>query len=129
LTLALPELAPTPAAALTLSKARIAAALRRAGRSRNIDQIAAELHAILRRPLRQDPLVEHAMGLQALRLLATLTTGRESIEHLSAAAETSFQHHPDYDIITSFPGIAAQAGARLLGEIGDDATASPPRDR
>ncbi|MFI1995054.1 IS110 family transposase [Actinoplanes sp. NPDC020271] len=123
LTRALLELAPTPAAALTLSKARIAAALRRAGRSRNIDQVAAELHAILRRPhLRQDPLVEQAMGIQALRLLATLTTERESIENLSAAVETAFQQHPDYDIITSFPGIAAQAGARLLGEIGDDRT-------
>jgi transposase len=123
LTRALLELAPTPAAALTLSKTRIAAALRRAGRSRNIDQVAAELHAILRRPhLRQDPLVEQAMGIQALRLLATLTTERESIEHLSEAVETAFQQHPDYDIITSFPGIAAQAGARLLGEIGDDRT-------
>ncbi|WP_203809934.1 transposase [Actinoplanes couchii] len=47
-------------------------------------------------------------------------TERESIEHLSAAVETAFQQHPDHDVITSFPGIAAQAGARLLGEIGDD---------
>ncbi|MEU4781008.1 transposase [Micromonospora sp. NPDC023633] len=62
------------------------------------------------------------MGIQALRLLATLTTECASIDHLSAAVETAFQKHPDYDIITSFPGIAAQAGARLLGEIGDDRT-------
>ncbi|GAA1622216.1 IS110 family transposase [Actinoplanes couchii] len=62
LTCALIELAPTPAAALTLAKARIAAALRRVGRSRNIEQVAAEPHAIMRRPhLRQDPLVEQAM--------------------------------------------------------------------
>ncbi|MFD6650638.1 IS110 family transposase [Micromonospora chalcea] len=123
LTRALLEIAPTPAAALTLSKARIAAALRRAGRSRNIDQITTELHTILRQPhLRQDPLVEQAMGIQALRLLATLTTECASIDHLSAAVETAFQQHPDYEIITSFPGIAVQAGARLLGEIGDDPT-------
>lgn len=39
-----------------------------------------------------------------------------------AMRETAFQQHPDFEIITSFPGTAAQAGARLLGEIGDDRT-------
>ncbi len=123
LTRALLELAPTPAAALTVSNADIAAGLRRAGRTRNIAPATDELHTILRQPhLRQDPLVEQAMGVQALRLLATLATECASIDQLSAAVAIAFRQHPDYEVITSFPGIADQSGARLLGEIGDDRT-------
>ncbi|MBB3733094.1 transposase [Nonomuraea dietziae] len=63
LTRALLQLAPTPAAAVKVSQVKIAAALRRAGRLRHVEEVAAELHAIFRRPhLRQDPLVEQAMG-------------------------------------------------------------------
>jgi hypothetical protein len=64
-------IAPTPAAAAKLSVSRIAAALRCAGRSRNIDRAAAEIEAALRKPqLRQPVLVEIAMGKQTLALLA-----------------------------------------------------------
>jgi hypothetical protein len=31
-----------------------------------------------------------------------------------------FQQHPDYAVITSFPGLADSTGARMLAEIGDD---------
>jgi transposase len=31
-----------------------------------------------------------------------------------------FQQHPDYAIITSFPGLADSTGARVLAEIGND---------
>ena len=56
-------LAPTPAAAAKLTRARLATALRNAGRQRGIDALAAELHELLRRKqLRQPPLVEEAMG-------------------------------------------------------------------
>ena len=56
-------IAPTPAAAAKLSVSRIAAALRRAGRSRGIEQAAAEIKAGLRKlQLRQPLLVESAMG-------------------------------------------------------------------
>ena len=52
-------IAPTPAAAAKLSVSRVAAALRRAGRRRGIDQTAAEIKAGLRKPqLRQPLLVE-----------------------------------------------------------------------
>ncbi|WP_344840329.1 IS110 family transposase [Actinocorallia longicatena] len=123
LTRELLKLAPTPADALKVTKARIAAALRRAGRLRHIEDVAAELHTILSRPhLRHDPMVEQAMGVQALRLLATLATECASIDELSTATAGAFRQHPDYEIITSFPGIADQAGARLLAEIGDDRT-------
>lgn len=114
-------IAPTPAVAAKLSKTRIAAALRRGGRQRGIDQKAAELHHVLRLPrLRQDPLVEEAMGAQALRLLATLEVECVSVEQLSEAAATAFRQHPDHAVITSFPGLSELTGARVFAEIGDD---------
>jgi transposase len=116
-------LAPTPAAATKLSKARIAAALRRAGRQRRIDTTAAQLHAALREPqLRQAELVEQAMGRQALALLATLDTECRNVDELGEAVAEAFQQHPDHAIITSFPGLADNTGARILAELGDDRT-------
>ena len=114
-------IAPTPAAAAKLSVSRIAAALRRAGRSRGIVQTAAEIKADLRKPqLRQPVLVETAMGKHALALLAALDTACANVDELGGAAAELFQQHPDYAIITSFPGLADSTGARVLAEIGDD---------
>ena len=114
-------IAPTPAAAAKLTKARIAAALRRAGRKRGIDELAADIVQRLRNPqLRQPALVETAMGRQALALLATLDTACASVDELGQAAAEEFRKHPDYAIITSFPGLADLTGARVLAEIGDD---------
>ena len=113
--------APTPAAAAKLTKARIAAALRRGGRKRGVDKLAERLHQDLRRPqLRQDPMVEEAMGAQALRLLATLNTECDSVDQLGHAVAEAFATHPDHKIITSFTGLGDLTGARVLGEIGDD---------
>jgi transposase len=114
-------IAPTPAAAAKLSVSRVAAALRRAGRSRGIDQSAAEIKAELRKPqLHQPVLVENAMGKHALALLAVLDTACANVDELGQASAELFQQHPDYAIITSFPGLADSSGARVLAEIGDD---------
>lgn len=114
-------LAPTPAAGAKLTTARIAAALRRSGRQRGVDPLAAELHRILRVPqLRQLPLVEDALGRQALALLATLNAECDSADQLGQTAMETFQQHPDHGVITSFPGMGDLSGARLLAEIGDD---------
>ena len=84
---------------------RIAAALRRAGRSRGIDRTAAEIKAELRKPqLHQPVLVETAMGQPTLALLAALDTAPNSVEDLGRAAAEFFQTHPDYAIIISSPG-------------------------
>lgn len=118
---ALLAIAPTPAAAAKLSKARIAAALRRAGRTRYVDATTAELHTALRQPqLHQPELVEQAMGRQPLALLATLDAECASVDKLGQATAEAFRQHPDHAIITSFPGLADNAGARVLAEIGDD---------
>ncbi|MEV8504592.1 IS110 family transposase [Actinoplanes sp. NPDC051475] len=114
-------IAPTPAAAAKLSTTRIAAALRRGGRQRGVEDLAAELQQALRRPqLRQPPVVEEAMGTQALALLATLNVECASVDQLTEAASKAFRQHPDHAIVTSFPGLADVTGARVLAEIGDD---------
>lgn len=114
-------LAPTPEQGAKLTKTRIVAALRRAGRQRRIDQAADHIERALRRPqLRQLHLVEEAMGRQAKALLATLDIECANADQLGAAAIEAFQKHPSYQIITSFPGLADITGARVLAEIGDD---------
>lgn len=114
-------IAPTPTAATKLSKARIATALRRAGRQRGIDGLAAELQKALQRPqLGQPPRVEQAMGVQATVLLATLETECAAVDQLAEALTEAFREHPDHHIVTSFPGLGNVTGARVLAEIGDD---------
>jgi transposase len=111
----------TPTAAAKLPRTRIAAALRRAGRQRGIDPLARQIQQALRRPqLHQPPLIEDAMGEQARALLAVLDAECDNADRLGQAVTEAFTQHPDYEIITSFPGLGDELGARLLAEIGDD---------
>jgi hypothetical protein len=97
----------TPADTAKLTKARIATALRRAGRKRGIDELAADILERLRAPqLRQPELVEKAMGRQALALLAILDAACVGADELEQAATEEFRKHPDHAVITSFPGLA-----------------------
>ena len=113
--------APTPAAAAVLTLARLRSLLTKAGRSRGIDAEAARLRDAFRiQQMRQLPLVEQAMGQQALALLRQLDAACASADDLEQAAVASFNQHPDAGIITSFPGLGPLTGARVLAEIGDD---------
>jgi transposase len=113
--------APTPAQAATLTLTQLRALLKKAGRSRGIDTEAARLREAFRATqMRQLPLVEQAMGQQALALLGQLNAACDAAEDLENAATESFNLHPDAGIITSFPGLGALTGARVLAEIGDD---------
>jgi Transposase IS116/IS110/IS902 family len=114
-------IAPSPAEGLKVTRARVEAALRRGGRTRNIPTFAAGIVAALRIPQpRQAPLVEQAMCTQTLALLGVLNAICDSVDQLGTALIAAFQQHPDYVIITSFPGLADISGAIVLGEIGDD---------
>ena len=116
-------IAPTPAAAGGLSAAQIAEALRRGGRQRRTAAVAQRiLDAFTEPQLRQDELVEQAMGVESLALLAMLNAVCESVDALAAATAAAFSQHPDYEVITSFPGLADISGAIVLGEVGDDRT-------
>ena len=63
---------------------------------------------------------KQAMGRQALALLGQLDAACTAADDLEQAATESFNQHPDAGIITSFPGLGALTGARVLAEIGDD---------
>jgi transposase len=113
--------APTPADAAKLTLTQLRALLRKAGRSRGIDTEAARLRDAFRAgQMRQLPLVEQAMGRQALALLGQLDAACAAAADLERAAVESFNLHPDAGIITSFPGLGALTGARVLAETGDD---------
>jgi transposase len=113
--------APTPAQAAALTAAQLRALLRQAGRTRGIDAEAARLREAFQVPqMRQLPLVEQAMGRQALALLGQLDAACAAAGDLEHAVTESFNLHPDAGIITSFPGLGALTGARVLAEIGDD---------
>jgi transposase len=113
--------APTPAQAATLTAAQLRALLRKAGRRRGLDIEAARLHEAFHTPqMRQLPLVEQAMGRQALALLGQLDAACTAADDLEHAVTESFSLHPDAGIITSFPGLGLLTGARVLAEIGDD---------
>jgi transposase len=113
--------APTPADAAKLTLTQLRALLRKAGRSRGIDTEAARLRDAFRaEQMRQLPLVEAAMGRQALALLGQLNAACAAADDLERAVTESFNLHPDAGIITSFPGLGALTGARVLAETGDD---------
>ena len=113
--------APAPAAAAALTPARLRALLRKAGRSRGIDAEATRLRdAFAAEQMRQLPLVEQAMGRQALALLRQLDAACAAADDLEQATVESFNQHPDAGIITSFPGLGPLTGARVLAETGDD---------
>lgn len=114
-------IAPTPAQGARLTKTRIVSALRRAGRQRRLEDTATRILEALRRPqLRQPLLVEEAFGRQTSALLGTLNVECENADELNKAAAEAFRQHPDFEVITSFPGLGEATGARILAEIGDD---------
>jgi transposase len=115
--------APTPTAAASLTLAQLRSLLARAGRRRGLDPQARRLQAVLRATyLHQPPLVEEAMGRQALALLRQLEAACTSAEDLAAATIAQFAKHPDAELITSHPGLGPLTGARVLAELGDDPT-------
>jgi transposase len=114
-------IAPGPAEGLRVSRARVETALRRAGRQRRAAALAASIVAALRVPqLRQEPVVEQAMQAETLALVSVLDAACDSASQLAAALAEAFRQHPDYQIITSFPGLADISGAIVLAETGDD---------
>jgi transposase len=115
--------AATPAAASTLRRASLRAALIRGGRRRNLDhQVERILTGLRGEQFRQPALVEQAMGQQALAHLRALNTAVGNTVELEHALGEAFAQHPDASILTSFPGLGTVLGARILGEIGDDRT-------
>jgi transposase len=114
------QAAPEPRLGAGLSRTQIAAALRRGGRTRRIDQRAAVIQAALRAPqLQPAPLAAAAMGAAVASLAAVIAEMTRQITVLEQQLTADFEQHPDAEVIRSLPGLGTILGARVLGEFGD----------
>lgn len=119
--LAVLALAPNPEAGRSLSRAKIAAALRRAGRQVNVERRAEAIQTALRAPgLAQPATVSAAYGQVAKSLTTVIAATSGQIAELETALDEHFAQHPDAVILRSLPGLGVVTGARVLGEFGDD---------
>ncbi|MDO3016223.1 IS110 family RNA-guided transposase [Mycobacteroides abscessus] len=113
--------APTPAKAARLTRARLRTLLAKAGRQRRINTEADRLFEALRgNYLRHPSVVEDAMGIQLTALLTHFDAVCQASDDLEVAAREHFERHPAATVINSFPGMGTLLGARVLAEIGDD---------
>ena len=113
--------APTPYLGRQLSTAKIAAALKRAGRARNLERRASEIQVALREEqLTQGPVLEAAYGATTSAHVAMIRAYTAQIERLEETLAKGFEQHPDAGIVLSLPGMGTILGARVLAEFGDD---------
>lgn len=118
--LAVLAIASTPAAGRALSRSKVAAALRRAGRQRNIDATAVRIVEALRsEQLTLSDAITAAYGASVRSIVAVITTMVEQIGVLEAEVDRCFGQHPDAEIVISQPGLGIVLGARVLAEFGD----------
>lgn len=114
-------IAPNPIAGKALSRSKIAAALRRAGRQRNIDTTAEKIQTALRvEHLSALPKVAAAFGYTITALVRVITELSTQIETLEGELNAHFDQHPDATILRSQPGLGPILAARVLAEFGDD---------
>jgi transposase len=119
--LAVLAVAPTPSLGRTLSRAKIASALRRGGRQRRLDERAEQIQAALRTTQLQAPaVISEAMGATVAAVVAVIAEMNTQISRLGEELSSGFEQHPDAWIIRSLPGLGTILGARVLGEFGDD---------
>ena len=113
--------APTPADAGRLSVSKIRAALKAAGRQRNLDTRALQIQEMLRtEQLAAPAAVTAAFGASTRAAVGIIAELNRQIGDLEAELATHFEAHPDADIYRSLPGLGVILGARVLGEFGDD---------
>ncbi len=114
--------APTPAAAMKLTRTRVVTLLRRCGRGNQpglAESIVAALHAPA---LRQPGRVEAGFGHAVAALLAVITTMQAGVDDLQAAMTAEFEQHDAAELLRASPGLGPILAARVLAEIGDDRT-------
>jgi len=117
------QLAPTPELGRRLSRSKIAAVLRRAGRQRNVEVRASRIQAALRsEQLRASGTLERTYGVITSSLVGLISGLNDQIAGLEQDLHGAFEQHPDAGIILSQPGLGSTLGARVLGEFGDDPT-------
>ena len=114
-------IAPTPTLGAGLSRSKIAAALRRGGRQRRVDERTVEIQAALRSPQLQAPAaVASAMGASVSASVAVIAEMAAQAARLAEELSSGFEQHPDAEVVRSLPGLGTILGARVLGEFGDE---------
>jgi transposase len=114
-------IASTPELGRSLSRSKIASALRRGGRQLNIETRTAKIQAALRsEQLAQPRTVADAYGSIVASLTKVIAAHNHQIAELEAVLGDHFAQHPDATILRSLPGLGIVTGARVLGEFGDD---------
>ena len=104
--------APTPPLGRSLSRSKIASALRRGGRKRRVEERAAEIQASLRSAQLAAPdVVAKAMGASVAALVAVIAELNAQIARLESELTDRFDKHPDAEIIRSLPGLGTILGA------------------
>jgi hypothetical protein len=115
------RVAPTPTLGAGLSRSKIAAALRRGGRQRRVDERAIEIQTALRSDQLHAPaVVATAMGASVAANVAVIAEMGAQITKLSEELASGFEQHPDAEVVRSLPGLGTILGARVLGEFGDE---------
>jgi hypothetical protein len=115
------RIAPTPTLGAGLSRSKIAAALRRGGRQRRVDERAAEIQTALRTEQLQAPaVVATAMGASVAASVAVIAEMVAQTDRLAGELSAGFEQHPDAEVVRSLPGLGTILGARVLGEFGDE---------
>ena len=112
--------APDPASAARLTRARVSAVLKHAGRRKIAGRTDAILAALRSPQLAQPPVLTAAYAATVRALIAVIATLNEQVKELQGQVEAHFGQHPDAEIYRSQPGLGAITGARVLGEFGDD---------
>jgi len=119
--LAVLAVAPTPELGRTLSRSKIASALRRGGRSRGVEAKSDEIQRVLRAEhLSAGAVLSGAYGIVTRSSVEVISALNREIELLEAALAEHFEAHPTAKIVRSLPGLGTTLGGRVLGEFGDD---------
>ena len=113
--------APTPTLGARLTLPQIRAALKAAGRRRNLDKAARRIQKGLRAAHLTAPgPVADAYGATVAALVSIIGELNRQISEIEATLHTRFEQHPDAAVYLSQPGLGKVLGARALGEFGDD---------
>ena len=112
--------APEPARAAKLTRAQVAAALKRARRHHVPAKTDAILASLRGEHLGQPAALTAAYAATVRSLVAVLAVLNEQVSFLEAQVGEHFGRHPDAEVYRSQPGMGAVLGARVLAEFGDD---------
>jgi transposase len=117
------SIAPNPEAGRSLSRSKIASALRRVGRSRGVEERSETIQTALRVEYLSAPAtISDAYALVVHSAITLIAAQTREIAQLEQALSEHFETHPDAKIVRSLPGLGTVLGARVLGEFGDDRT-------